>query len=123
MSGQSLARLLGDEGVGNSEPQRSFHADELLDGNELTSLIEGRWKYVRANSANPRGLPREALYDVAEDPGEKVNLVRQRPELAAALAARLDRFLQAGGQGRTESSPVELDAETTEHLRVLGYLR
>ncbi len=123
MSGQSLARLLGDEGVGNSEPQRSFHADELLDGNELTSLIEGRWKYVRANSANPRGLPREALYDVAEDPGEKVNLVRQRPELAAALAARLDRLLQAGGQGRTESSPVELDAETTEHLRALGYLR
>ncbi len=122
MTGQSMARLMpGGDTAGEPAP-RLFYADETLDGNILASLTEGRWKYVRANLDNPRGLPREALYDVAEDPGEEVNLAGRHPELAAAMSARLDRLHTPGGGEAKTLPPAALDEETAEHLRALGYL-
>lgn len=123
MTGQNMVCVFGDGGAGGMEAPRPFLADETLDGNILTSLTEGRWKFVRANPANPRGLPREALFDMETDPGEEVNLVRTRPRLAAAMSRRLDQLRAAGKGGTVEAPPVALDEETAEHLRALGYLQ
>lgn len=122
MAGWSLARWLGGAGgAGGGDPApRPFYADETLDGNILASLVEGRWKYVRANANNPRGLPREALYDMVNNPEERINLVGEHLELAAAMSSRLDRLRSPGSTG---PPAVPLDEETVEHLRVLGYLQ
>jgi len=123
MTGQSLAhQLAGGLPCGEVEP-RSFQADEVLDGNVLSSLTEGRWKYLRANRDNPRGLPAEALYDMISDPGERTNLAGTHPELAAAMSDRLDQMLADGRQRAREAPAAVLDEETAEHLRALGYLQ
>jgi arylsulfatase A-like enzyme len=49
------------------------------------AIRQGRWKLVRDG-----GPP--ALYDLAADPGEKVNLAAKEPERAAALQAEWDRW-------------------------------
>jgi arylsulfatase A-like enzyme len=121
MSGLVLASLTGDGSTGTNAP-RSFPADELLDGNRLASLVEGRWKFVRANPDNPRGLPSKALYDIVDDPGETRNLVADHPELAAAMDLRLSGFQQRGSTGTEGEGPATLDEETAAHLRALGYL-
>jgi len=123
MRGRGLARSLAAGDPATGAAPRSFHADELLDGNRLSSITEGRWKYVRANRGNPRGVPVESLYDLETDPGERTNLAGTRPDLVEALSERLDR-LQAGGGGTAAAAPgAEMDEETAEHLRALGYLQ
>ncbi len=122
MTGRSMAHGFGSGAAGDEETVRAFQADETLDGNILASLTEGQWKYVRANPSNPRGLPREALYDMTADPAEEVNLVQVHPRQAAAMSRRMDQ-LRAAARGGAEAPPVTLDEETTEHLRALGYLR
>jgi len=122
MSGRSLARWLpGGEG-GKDGAARPFTADETLDGNDLASLTEGRWKYVRANPGNRRGLPENSLFDVVSDPEERVNMAAARPELVAAMSRRLDKLLGSGRETPAAGPNIELDAETEEHLRALGYL-
>jgi choline-sulfatase len=61
-----------------------------------------------------------ALYDLARDPGEKVDLAREQREVVADLRARLDRFLRVQPEATT---PVNLTPEELERLRSLGYLR
>ena len=100
---------------------RPMYADEELDGNVLESLSVGRWKYVRSNPGNPRGLPVEALFDLEDDPAERRNLIHEQPELARRLAERLEAFSGASVKRGPEQVKA-LDAETEEHLRALGYL-
>jgi arylsulfatase A-like enzyme/Tfp pilus assembly protein PilF len=63
-------------------------------------------------------LPLAELYALDEDPGERRNLISQRPHLRENLAAQLARFraLDPGVQKSDES------AETRERLAALGYL-
>lgn len=57
------------------------------------------------------------LYDLAEDPGERVNLAERAPELARELRARLDEVKPR------EDSGFELpEEELRERLRALGYV-
>jgi arylsulfatase A-like enzyme len=60
------------------------------------------------------------LYDLAADPGEQVDLSTRRPEDAARLAAFAAEWL-AGCTG-AGAGDAELDDETVERLRSLGYV-
>lgn len=62
----------------------------------------------------------DRLYDLENDPGERRNVAAQHPEVARDLAARRDAELAA--RSRADGEAVELDAETIEQLRALGYL-
>lgn len=123
MTGRSMAHGFAGGTAGDGETIRVFLADELLDGNNLASLTEGQWKYVRANPDNPRGLPREALYNLTADPAEEVNLVRSYSQLAEAMSLRMDQLCSAARDETKPPPQVTLDEETVEHLRALGYLR
>ena len=50
------------------------------------------------------------LYDVANDPAERVNRIKQRPDIAAAMRVRLDGILPANRWRETARGEVHLDA-------------
>ncbi len=59
--------------------------------------VEGKWKLLltydgalgRYASSHPREEKRPQLYDLSADPGEKVNVAKDHPEIVAGLAAKI----------------------------------
>jgi len=72
-------------------------------------------------------LGRLELYDLHDDPGEAHDLAHERPQLAQRLLQRLLLQQQANLLvfGALEVTPDEgdLDPETIDRLRALGYIR
>jgi arylsulfatase A-like enzyme len=61
----------------------------------------------------------ETLFDLDRDPGELVDVARERPEIVQALRAELDRVAAVR---RTGGVPVTLTPEQVERLKSLGYV-
>ncbi len=80
--------------------------------NAHSVLVEGRYKLIERLD----GVV--LLYDLSTDPGETNNLAEREPELAATLLDVLHRRGSAERMGRE----MELDEETLEKLRALGYI-
>ncbi len=118
---------------GRRESRLAF-SEALGEGFEKKALREGRYKYILSIGSEsvarlgrqhvPADAARE-LYDLEQDPEERRNLlVSPRQAEVAALAARLDAALRAhlaAPKGHAEE--VELDPETIEKLKGLGYIR
>ena len=79
---------------------------------ELRSIREGRHKLIRA--------PRPELFDVVADPAETRDLAASEPRTVARLAAALDAMLAGAGEGESRR---DVDPETSERLRALGYVQ
>jgi arylsulfatase A-like enzyme len=62
----------------------------------------------------------ERLYDLQADPLEKKNVASGQPEVVQRLQTEFSDAL-AGKKPRESAPRVELDAETLEQLRILGY--
>ena len=93
-------------------PIRPYLLTQAFAGARTLSIRRGQWKYLahRGSGGNnyERGelqrfaLPDTApaadaqLYDLATDPGETKNLVREKPDLAAELKALLESSKQSG---------------------------
>jgi hypothetical protein len=82
------------------------------------------WRYV----TNPKDytpwnvfIQREELYDLRNDPGQKLNVIERHPEVAGSLRKELERWqewtLANRGAGKQIDSP-----ELQERLRALGYV-
>jgi arylsulfatase A-like enzyme len=80
---------------------------------EKRSVRSGRWKLIRAEDGP------EELYDLQSDPGETRNLRGDRPEIAAELAALLERH--AATRSGVAAQP-ELTEEQRRALEALGYV-
>jgi choline-sulfatase len=79
---------------------------------DLRSIRDGRYKLIRA--------PRPELYDVAADPAETRDLAAAEPATVARLQGALDALLARAGEGESRR---EVDPETAERLRALGYVQ
>lgn len=77
---------------------------------ELQSLTDDRYRFIRA--------PREELYDLERDPGERTNLLADRPQAAAALRTALASLVS----GRDIDKPSAVSAEDRQRLAALGYV-
>ncbi len=75
---------------------------------ELTSLIDERYHYVEG--------PDPELFDLAADPGEASNVLRDNRRVFAELRDELAAY------DRTLAAPGEVDAETRQALAALGYV-
>ncbi|MBW2541914.1 MAG: sulfatase [Deltaproteobacteria bacterium] len=62
------------------------------------------------------------LYDLAADPNEQNDLAVERPDLVRKLSRALEIVKQAA-QPHFDRSPADLDEQTRERLRALGYSR
>jgi tetratricopeptide (TPR) repeat protein len=79
----------------------------------LRGVIHGKWKYIWTT--------RPELYDLQQDPAESENLVTANPDLALELQAKLQGMLTKRTRADVATSGRELDRESLERLRSLGY--
>ena len=77
---------------------------------ELTSLTDGRYKYIKA--------PTPELYDLERDPQERDNIAATRAQAATALRSGLEALIA----GRDLDAPSAVSAEDRERLAALGYV-
>ena len=78
-------------------------------------IVLGSWKLTREVAGDER------LYDLEADAGESSDVLRQHPEIAADLAARLDAWL-AGLDLPAGIEKATFSEQQLEELRALGYL-
>ncbi|HKV60750.1 MAG TPA: sulfatase-like hydrolase/transferase [Candidatus Acidoferrum sp.] len=115
MQGSSLLPLVGNPHPGN---RPSFatgdHSERSFGWSALVSLRLGNQLYVRA--------PKPELYDLASDPGEKINLYPVNRSTAVRLAIQLDNFLKRISTGAPQALQDGLDEKSREKLSALGYV-
>lgn len=80
---------------------------------ELRTLFQGDWKYIHG--------PRPELYEIASDPGERVNLLPAETERAATMRSALARLIQDNAMS-SASTVQPVDEETKAQLMALGYI-
>ena len=110
--GRSLKPVL--EGTGHLADMpvysEALYARYHFGWSELTALTDDRYRYIKA--------PREELYDLKRDAGERTNLADERPQARQALRGALDRV----AAGATIQAPAEISADARERLQALGYV-
>lgn len=98
------------------------HAESLMPRlefgwSELYAVSDGRFKYIEA--------PTPELYDLVDDPGERVNLAPNDPERVAEMVALLTRWKSGNdaGGGSGGEAVREMSAEELARLQSLGYMQ
>jgi len=115
--GKSLLRLVrGERGPQHEEFLcETFYPLYNHNWSPLEGLRTEEWKFVKA--------PRPELYDLKNDPGEKVNLFDQKRELAKRLEARMRELQQKNSPPKDGfSAQLNMDKDTKDRLRSLGYV-
>jgi arylsulfatase A-like enzyme len=108
---------------GAAPPARqSVFAEEDLEGNVLHAVRTPQWKLIVANPGNPRGLQPEELYSLAQDPGEKHDVVKSAAAEAEMMRAELGKSILEARAHAGASEQGGGDAATQERLRALGYV-
>ena len=83
---------------------------------DVRTLRRGDYKFVWSS------LGRHQLFDLSADPQESENLVEERMDVAASMQAELRDYLATLPKPGPDSAPRQVDPETEEALRNLGYL-
>jgi choline-sulfatase len=111
LHGRSLQPLFG----GGTIAEQGLYAEALypryhFGWSELYALTDARYAFIRA--------PRDELYDLQEDPGERQNLVSERGATRFAMRNALDRLTA----GKAIDAPGKVSDEARARLRSLGYV-
>jgi len=98
--------------------KKYYHPLEASRGNLNVAVREGSWKAIwNAASGSVE------LYDLSRDPHERRDRSAERPELAARLGALArDHAEPCLSAAPRAAGPPELDPDTRERLRELGYI-
>jgi len=109
--GRSLLPLIREGESGTDLPAFS---EALLYGAEKKSLRDRGYKFI----FNPSGR-QHLLFDLSGDPQEQNNLSGSMPGKSTKMLSQLKGFL---AEDHAPGKKVDLDKETLENLRSLGYL-
>jgi arylsulfatase A-like enzyme/predicted Zn-dependent protease len=115
VQGQTLWPLIGGSGTFHERPvySETYYPRLHFGWSPLTSFHERSLQFI--NSSEPE------LYDLANDPGEEVNLLERQPERLEGMRQRLAEL--EASVSRNGKAAAELpSAETIAKLRSLGYL-
>lgn len=111
-----LRALLGDEAAaaGGAPALQFLSARFLKSGPLQRAVVFGSWKLV-----GPWGRDGLALFDLAKDPGEKLDVSRDHPVLLAALKQELESWTaRTRARAATAFTP---DAQLQKEMGELGY--
>jgi arylsulfatase len=89
LEGQSLLPTIRDERAGNYEEVYLSEATWQL----KRGIINDEYKFIHSYEQDPHGRPMQELFDLKADPTEQKNLADERPEVVAALQARLEAWV------------------------------
>ncbi len=81
---------------------------------ELRGIHTAQWMYVRA--------PKPELYDLDRDPGELNNVIDAHPKEYRELEQQLKTLSHLGNNGSETVVANQMDQQTTEQLKSLGYV-
>jgi arylsulfatase A-like enzyme len=115
LDGVDLSRHFGD---GIPQGRSVFgEADRKVERHDsLRAVRRGDWKLVL-----DRFTGELALYDLAADPGERVDVSARHPERVRELRAEIEAFMARPPVGQAPKL-IELDADEMKALQALGYL-
>ena len=88
----------------------SLYARYHLGWSELYALTDARYGFIRA--------PRDELYDLEQDPGERRNVAADREQTRLAMRGALERLTA----GSTIQAPGAVGEDARERLKALGYI-
>jgi arylsulfatase A-like enzyme len=112
--------------AGFADPERVLVAEAVLGRPNNRAARDGRYKLVAEPDGRRAGSPLpgdHALYDLAQDPSERRNLLVEEASYAALSSfERLRRALGAPVPPLPSAPRVRLDDATRERLEALGYL-
>lgn len=83
---------------------------------QLWAAVRGPWKLIESDSG-------ARLFHLVKDPAEKRDRASFQEDLVLDLQAELERFRSRGVDFEGQQTEVELDQETLESLRSLGYIQ
>jgi arylsulfatase A-like enzyme len=108
-------QILGDVGLPRVDSYfETYYGRFFLGWSVLKGVEWNEWKYIQA--------PKPELYHLREDPGETVNLIEERPEIASSMRERLNTLISTYSNPSAEvARSVPMDAEHKEVLESLGY--
>ena len=112
LGGRSLRPALEDAGT---LPRASIYSEALspryhFGWSQLYALADERYRFIRA--------PRDELYDIAQDPGERRSIATERPQVRAAMRGAIEPLI-AGAALQTPSTVSDADRQK---LAALGYV-
>jgi arylsulfatase A len=88
--------------LGTSKGRPLHEALVFQAGNGDLAIRQGRWKFIDVKTEAGRGR----LYDLDADPAEQRNLAAGNPEIAASLAALLDKYRRQGYSRQIGRTPL-----------------
>ena len=90
---------------------------------ELRGIRTNEWKYIVTYvDKDKRDLPLVELYNINNDPGERKNLIEQRPDIALKLNVLLNKQLSNMDVNSFTLRQSEPDNLIREKLKALGYV-
>jgi len=108
----------GLEGRRTPDAQRTLYCESLhpaqFECSPLNGIVEGAWEYIRA--------PRQELYDLTKDPGEKSNVIESEPHVAQRLRDHLEEMLPKMESAAPQRGPSMADPDAVKLLQSLGYI-
>jgi len=122
LPGMDLSTLLNEdsntESFADELDQRPLFAHRGLEPGYATdamwAVMQGKWKLIKT----PEG---SMLFDTESDPQDQVDLLAAQPEVADFLGGLLEQFGSSASWGDGERGSLQIDAETLEQLKKLGY--
>lgn len=120
LAGKSLIPLIQEK----EEENRTVFAEAVGRREKRKAIITDRYKFIYF----PESQAAE-LYDLLNDPQEKINLVNDKPELAARLKTQLLNWIEEcqkkadklnKGEGPEQ---IKINNEIRNELRALGYIQ
>lgn len=91
----------------------TFYPRENYGWSNLTGLIAGDWKYIRA--------PKAELYNLKSDPNEEKNVLQSNQKIASEMNRSLETLVKSSVANADAGRRVPT-SEERERLRALGYI-
>ncbi len=126
LEGMSLLPLC--RGKDDQGQRENIYVEENLRNQFILKGIirDNTWKYIFTEKSEWRDVKRlghEELYNLADDPRELNNLLGQESEVLKFMRAKLDFYKRYCEERAVSPAQKELDYETFEQLKSLGYLQ